>query len=332
MNQYIVSQWFKYKKELETFYKNKINSLKVNSEGYLQIYLSNDYYVPEDDDKREWPFTVINLCEKVIGYLLDYVVNRGPKPLKLKLVDTTYHYIEGGCYDGVFALRDGRGHPWYICAFFGTYDTWMRLRNMTRSSMLTLMMHLSLLMVQRLLEASECMCASRVVLRDSSYACSIHFLIDLQGLGNISSGARWDICHNLTRLPRKMLTPLFLMMSENQRRELFDCLEMAKGDDDCLAEELACIEHPSWMVELMGSKRADMLLNKLVRFNLKGYFAICSIEPSGTGELHYNRVESYKKMEDYDSRFTGESYFVVVGETLNDLMVSIKYEVSQKVC
>ena len=332
MNQYIVSQWFKYKKELEAFYKKKLNTLKVNPEGYLEMYLSDNFNVPEDDEKREWPYTVVNLCERVIGYLLDYVVNRGPKPLKLKLVDTTYHFIEGGCYDAFFALRDGKGHPWYIATFFGTYDTWMRLLNMTRSLMLTLMMHLSLLMVQRLMEASECMYASRVVLRDGFCVCSIHFLIDLQGLGNIGSGARWDICRNLTRLPRKMLDPLFLLMSESQRREVFRLLDVANGNDDRLSEELTRVEHPSCMVALVGSKRADLLIDKLVRYNLKGYFAICSIEPSGTGELHYNRAVSYKKMEDYDSRFTGESYFVAVGETLNELMENIRYEVSQKVC
>lgn len=328
MNQFIVSQWFKYKKELESFYKKKLNKLEVNPEGYLQVYLTQDDYDPDKDENREWPYTVANLCKRVIGHLLDHVVNRGPDPLRLKVVDTTWHYIDGGCYDVFYALRDGDGHLWYISAFFGTYDTWMRLEKMTKPLMLTLLMHLSLLMIQRLKEARECVCDSRVVLRDSSYVCSIHFLIDLQGLDKIGCGARWDIDRCLRRLPCKTLDPLFFLMSENQRRELFRCLEKVNESEDCLNEELIRVEHPSWMMDLMGSRRADLLIDKLVRFNLKGYFAICSIEPSGIGGLHYKRAESYKKMEDYDSRFTGESYFVAVGETLNDLMENIKYESS----
>ena len=334
MNQYIVSQWFKYKKELEAFYKKQINALKVDSNGHLLIYKSfSNNGTREAETNPDWPNTTIMLCDKVVANLLKYVVNKGKDSLKMRIVDDECYNLDMTmCYDVAYSLRDGRGHYWVISAFFGTADSLGQLYGMTRQKLLTLMMHLSLLMVQRLKKVSDCVYGSRIVFRNNFCVCSIHFLIDMQGLGNITSGARWDIYRNLSQLPRKTLDPLFLLMSEKQRRELFLCLDAINEDEDCLGEELTRVEHPSWIVNLMGSKRADLLINKLVRFNIRGYFAICSIEPSGTGELHYGRDASYKKMEDYDSRFTGESYFVAVGETLNELMENIRFEVSQIVC
>ena len=332
MDQYIVSQWFKYRKELETFYKTQINTLKVDSDGCLLIYesFSTVNNCPrEADENPDWPNTTIMLCDKVVENLLKHVVNKGKDSLKLRLVDNECYNLDMTmCYDVVYSLRDGRGHYWVISAFFGTADSLGRLYRMTRQKLLTLMMHLSLLMVQRLKKVSDCVYASRIVQKGNSCTCSIHCLIDLQYLDRMSQSSKWDICCTLENLPRKTIEPLFFLLTEKQRRELFLILDSLVDDEDQQDNNLTRVENHGWVTSLMGRKRANLLIEKLKRYNLTGHFAICSSEPRGTGELHYGRDVSYKKMEDYDSRFTGESYFVAVGKTLNELIENIRYEVS----
>lgn len=336
MNQYIVSQWFKYKKDLETFYKRQINALKEDSDGCLLIYdsfckVGSHPRIAEADP--DWPDTVVMLCDKVIVHLLDHVVNRGTRPLKLKLIDNECHNVEfTGCYDVEYSLRDGRGHPWIISAFFGTGDSWLHLAGMTRQKLLTLMMHLSLLMVQRLRKVSECVYSSRIVYGTNACTCTIHFLVDIKGLSTIRKAPRWDLYCTLLDLPRETLNPLFLLMTGKQRREMFTCLEVLKKYEDDLAANPDNNNRPMWLEDLRMNQRADVLLDKLVKFNLTGYFAICSSEPRGTGELHYHKDVSYKKMEEYDSRFTGDSYFLAVGKTLNDLMENIEYTALEHAC
>ena len=118
MNQFVVSQWFEYKKDLELYYENLIDALEQDKEGNVILFDPDEeeYSCEEEgaEGKMEeggWHSTVMAMCEDVIKSLLDHVINKGPNQLGLKLVDTTYKHIVGGCYDVFYALRDKAGMP-----------------------------------------------------------------------------------------------------------------------------------------------------------------------------------------------------------------------------
>ena len=66
MNQYIVSQWFKYKDDLKSFYENRF---------------------PDVDEMQELdfeePLYVAEMGKEVLTNLLKYVINRGKDSIKL---------------------------------------------------------------------------------------------------------------------------------------------------------------------------------------------------------------------------------------------------------
>ncbi len=331
MNQYIVSQWFKYRESLESYYINMIDALEQDRDGNI-ILFDPEEDIPdceEEDDEGKWHSTVMFMCEDVIKNLLNNVINKGPNHPNLKLVDTTYTHIDGGCYDVFYALRDGKGNPWIITVFFGTYDSWAQLEKISKHRLLTLLMHLSLRMVQSLRRMSERIYGSQIVLCNSTCNCAIHHLIDLQGLETMDNSTRWDIRRTLSELPRKSIQPLFQLMSEKQRKHISLCLNAVIGDVEGYEDESTNIQQLGNTVKLIGKRLADTLIDRLIRFELTGYCAFCSVEPRRIGELNYYKEESYQKMEDYDSMFVGKSYFIAVGETLNDLMNDIDYNVHQ---
>ncbi len=331
MNQYIVSQWFKYKRNLESFYINMVDALEQDMDGNI-ILFDPEEDIPdceEEDDEDKWHSNVMFMCEDVIKKLLDHVINKGRNHPNLKLVDTTYTYIDGGCYDVFYALRDGEGHLWVITAFFGTYDSWTQLEKISKQRLLTLLMHLSLRMVQRLRRINECIYGSQIVLSNSTCNCAIHHLIDLQGLGSMDNPTRWDIRRTLSELPQKSIQPLFRLMSEKQSKYISLCLNAIIGDLEGYEDESSSTQQVSNTVKPIGGRLADTLIDRLIRFNLTGYCSICSVEPRGIGELHYFSEASYQKMKDYDSEFVGKSYFIAVGATLNDMMNDIDNNVHQ---
>lgn len=342
MNQYIVSQWFKYKANLEKFYQKNLliagdnsqdsltlrrnnNSIKVCNECRKNKKMYCDQCVEEVDLYERFKGKyVMDICVEVLNHLLDLVINQGEGPLQLRLVDTSFEHIVGGCYDAMYFLKDGSGQYWVISTFYGTYDTWMELEGLSKKQWLTLLMHLSLGMVQKLRKCDELISNSLIVSSKDSCTCTIKYLIDLEGLGQLNGMYQWYLLETLKDLPRKLLDPLFTLMSTEQKKEIEDLLDTVNVEEDKLFNELTTVQHPNWIMALMGNERADLLIKKMVGFGLKGYLAICFRGFGRLGELHYYRDKSYQEMEEYDRQFKGNSYFIAIGSTLTQLMKDIE--------
>lgn len=327
MNQYIVSQWFKYKANLEEFYQK--NSTKECNECFkYKTKLKNlycDLCVEKVDVFEKFKGNCIRgICVEVLNHLLDLVINQGENPLQLRLVDASSEHIVGGCWDTMYFLRDGRGQYWVISTFYGTHDTMLRLEGLSKKQWLTLLMHLSLGMIQKLRRCDELMSNSLIVSSKGSCICTISYLINLKGLGRLGGMYRWYLLKTLEDLPRKLLDPLFTLMSAEQKKEIEDLLDNVNVEENKLFDELTTVQHPTWIMALMGNERADLLIEKMVEFGLKGYLAICFREDRRLGELHYRREESYQEMEEYDSNFKGNSCFIAIGSTLTQLMKDIE--------
>ena len=84
--------------------------------------------------------------------------------------------------DCFFYLKDRNGYPWTLSTFYGTGDTIVDWNGLTKKHWLTLMMHLSLGMVQDLRRCNEGSGSSILVSGNGSYVCRIKYLVDLKGL------------------------------------------------------------------------------------------------------------------------------------------------------
>lgn len=343
MNQYIVSQWFKYKENLRLFYEKyfllprdnnqdalalgvNCNSIKVCNEcrKNQSMFCESCDKVADNMFERFDGHCVMDISVEILKHLLDLVINQAEKPLNLRLIDTSFEYIEGGCYDALYFLKDRRGHYWIIKSFYGTYDTWMKLEGMTKKEWITLLMHLSLGMIQNLRRCDEMISNSLIVSSKDSCVCTIKYLINLKGLSKLHGMYRWYLLETLENLPRKSLDSLFALMSVEQKAKIEKILDTVNVEEEKLFNELATVQHPAWVMALMGSERADLLIKKIEEFGLKGYLAICFRGCEAIGELHYGDEKSYQVMEEYDRQFDGNSYFIAVGSTLTKLLKDIE--------
>lgn len=305
MNQYIVSQWFKYKDDLKSFYENRF---------------------PDVDEMQELdfeePLCVAEMGKEVLTNLLKYVINRGKDSIKLRLVDSTGHGIpDTCCVDCFFYLKDRNGYPWTLSTFYGTGDTIVDWNGLTKKQWLTLMMHLSLGMVQDLRRCNEGSGSSILVSGNGSYVCRIKYLVDLKGLvkrSNVSS-----LSEILGGMPRKSIEPLFALMSAGQRKELENALDAVAVECEELQIEKASVQYQKWVRAKLGKERAKLLLEKIAEFGLKGYFAICLRYDEGIGDPHYFNDEFCQRMEDYGRQFDGNDYYIVVAKTLYHLLERI---------
>lgn len=121
------------------------------------------------------PIDVSAIGKEVLANLLKYVINRGKDSVKLRLVDSAGEGIPCTCcVDSFYYLKDRKGFYWILIMFYGTGDTLVQWEGLTKKQWLTLMMHLSLGMVQNLKRCDE--------LGYFSSVCRIKYLLDLKML------------------------------------------------------------------------------------------------------------------------------------------------------
>jgi len=346
MNPFVVSQWFKYKGKLETFYKSQlglacedcdkpgVNAAKGGASkvcrkcrkdkgGYREGCEDIDW-TKESLDVRYEGLSVSDITTDVLQNLLDYVINQGEKSQNLMYVSCSYHPLEGFCYDAVYLLNDRLGNCWMIKTFYGTYDTFMTLKGLTKQQWLTLLMHLSLGLVQQLRQAIEYVSDSLIVSSTGSAWCSLHYLIDLQGIASMENHIAMDLYTLLKNLPPKTLEPLYRMLPGEKWMPLTDILMEEDDLEDNVFHELSTINYSPLMMTLFGSQRAEKMTKFLAECGLKGFMAICSVECGGMGELHYKCQESYDVMANYVNSFEGSTYFIAYGQTLDQLLKDIE--------
>lgn len=200
---------------------------------------------------------------------------------------------------------------------------------MTKEQWVTMLMHLSLGMVQNLRACGGQNSPNNVVLRHSSYTCSIKHLVDLRGLSDRSI-KQWSLCYTMGDMPRKSFEPLFALLSDEQNAEIEEILDSDDAEEDQkLSEELPTLHHPEWWLAQkgIGSERASQVVKKIGELGLKGYIAICyrQYSPQAVGYYHEHfRKRMFELMEEYADKFNGDIYFMAVGNTLNTLLLNIE--------
>ena len=146
----------------------------------------------------------------------------------------------------------------------------MDWNGLTKKQWLTLMMHLSLGMVQDLWRCNEGSGSSILVSGNGSYDCRIKYLVDLKGLVKRSNVS--DLSEILGDMPCKSIEPLFALMSVEQRKELENALEAVTVECKELQMENTSVQYQEWIRAKLGKEKAKLLLEKIAEFGLKGYF------------------------------------------------------------
>lgn len=328
MNQHIVAQWFKYKKNLASLYEEQVNALEQNSQGDLLVEFpaikKYNKLFEFDEHDNVWYFDTIRyLSNKVIVDLLDKVINQGRDRIDLELINVSgIGYEFTCCVDMLYTFKDKFDRLWYITVFFGTGETLVHKDNITKPNLKILLMHIALLMVQRLRLATDNVCGTSIVSNVKQCNCNIHYLIDIHGLKYMKGRVKEILINLLQLLSIENISPLYSLLSDEFRDELLNSITDANEKGDPIDGKRARKKKNGMAI---GKAQVYFLLDKLETEQSTGFFAICSFDtPESFQGLGGYPYRLYKDMKDRDNKFTGEQYFIATGRTIEELLIAIK--------
>lgn len=347
MNSYIISQWYKYRKDLLKFYRANIFGTKSDPDSILDISEQMCNSPLCNECKGEKAFCDIcptkggdladfydgkcydEIAEDLIRNLLTIVINRGEDNLALSYEDVTVSYGEGCCYDAIFLLRDKDGDMWTMKIFFGSYDTMMPIPARTKQEWLSVLMHFSLNMVQSITPIGGNVSQTLMIMNDGVSECGIQSIISLKDMSRISGYQKYCVYDMLRGMTYESLKSLFLLMTNGQIMEIQDILAEDDEDGDLIREILTTGYSPL-ITAMISSRNADKLISKLAEYNLEGYMAICknssSLERGLTTAIDNSRhtdEDPYQWIERIEKETDVNPYFIAVGDSLEQLIQDI---------
>lgn len=347
MNSFIVSQWYKYRKDLLNFYKSNIFGTQNDPEemrnlveqiphtplcqeckgakGYCDVCPSKDGDIIEEYEGKSY----FDIAESLIKNLLTFVVNRGEDSLGLSLEDVTYANDDIYCFDAIYLLRDKDGDLWTMKIFYGSYDTAVPIPAESKQEWLTTLMHFSLNMVQSISHIGGNVSQTLMVFHDEVSECGIQCIVSLQDLKKMTGYDQYKIYSELKGLSYNSLKPLFQFMSKGQISDIQDILSEDDVDGD-LIKEIFTTGYSPFISAFISSRNAEKLFNKLSEFNLKGYMAICqkkvALDRGLTTAIDCSRhteENTYEWIDRVEKEANIHPYFIAVGDSLDALMKNI---------